>query len=299
MKQKSGTGFLHRRILSLSFFALTLIFLGGYYFTDLPLSSLPPSPIVNNLAEFPANLSTEEQAHLEKAIHDAIKEHRKMYPPGEHLAEGHIILGMTQEDRTVTLYSVASGGYFGFENGIFTKINGSGVIPTVMSFEKDAQDNYRLISYKEPMDGAGYASSIKAMFPQQLRDALIHDETASSDLVRQEEAQAREYLQSIGRIAPVQINAVEKQLAFIPVDASNKLFSEYSKDDAFLNNCPYWLGTRESLEDGYRYIYETSQGKTDDGYDQITFRKKQPDHTIVKEKVYKIVGPAPVLVSER
>jgi len=44
------------------------------------------------------------------------------------------------------------------------------------------------------------------------------------------------------------------------------------------------------VEDGIRYIYETLQSKTDDGYDLITFKKTKEDGTLIEERKYKIVG---------
>ena len=46
----------------------------------------------------------------------------------------------------------------------------------------------------------------------------------------------------------------------------------------------------------YNHIAETSQSKTNDGYDLITFQKKKEDGTIVEEYKYKIVGSEPQLV---
>ena len=63
----------------------------------------------------------------------------------------------------------------------------------------------------------------------------------------------------------------------------------------FINNCPYWLGTREKLENGVRVIYETSQSKSNDGYDLITFKETKVDGTVVEERSYKIVGSEPKL----
>ena len=68
-----------------------------------------------------------------------------------------------------------------------------------------------------------------------------------------------------------------------------------TKYDSFLNNCPYWLGSKEYLENGTRVIYETSQSKSGDGYDLIIFKKSKSDGTTVEERKYKIVGSEPQL----
>lgn len=82
----------------------------------------------------------------------------------------------------------------------------------------------------------------------------------------------------------------------INVEASNKLFSEFTKYNSFLNSCPYWIGTREQIENGVRYIYETFQSKTSDGYDLITFKKTREDGTVVQEYNYKIIGTEPQII---
>lgn len=85
-------------------------------------------------------------------------------------------------------------------------------------------------------------------------------------------------------------------MADINVEAKNKLFSKYTKYDSFLNNCPYWIGTRERIENGTRYIYETSQETTGDGHAVIVFRKTGDDGVVVEERRYKIVGNEPLLM---
>jgi len=134
------------------------------------------------------------------------------------------------------------------------------------------------------------------MFPSNLHSRVFstHDDYAA--LAKQQEAQAEEYLRSIGRNAEVSAAHVKKELANIDVMASNKLFTEFTKYNSFLNACPYWLGTREKVENGVRYIYGTSQSKTSDGYDLIIFQKKREDGTVVEEYKYKIVGSEPQLV---
>jgi len=234
---------------------------------------------------------------MDSAAGLAIKSRSYAYGAGETVTEGHIILDSEENNGTVKVYTIASIGIFGFENGIFTKVSGSGAIPTVMIFSKDENGAYSLLDYKEPQDGAGYVDSLKKMFPGKLQDRVLSSQGDYADLARQQEAQAAEYLKGIGRAAEVSAAHVARKLPDINVDASNKLFFGYNtKYDAFLNNCPYWLGTRERIENGVRYIYETSQGKTVDGYDLIVFRKTREDGAVVEERQYKIAESEPQLI---
>lgn len=232
----------------------------------------------------------EKPKTIEEAVAQAILSREKAYRDGEAAAEGHIILETEEQGSIIKVYAVASYGAFGFENGIFTKISGSGAIPTVITLSNEESNKYAILEYKEPLDGGLFGDSLKKMFPASLlKEVQNIQKEKYSELVIQQEEQAKEYLRRIGRTAVVRYKHVDKQLADINVDASNKLFSEISKYDEFINNCPYWLGTRELLEGGIRYIYETAQSKTDDGYDLITFTKGRVEGTIIKQVKYKII----------
>ena len=232
----------------------------------------------------------------DEAVGAAVRGRMSSYGRGEVATEGHIILDYEEEDGRLKFYTLASYGAFAFENGIFTKVSGSGAIPTVITLEKNEAGGYKLLEYNEPMDGAGYLESVKEMFPRRLHNAVLSGGKSYSDLTDQQEKQASEYLKSIGRDAPVSAAHVNKVLANINVEASNKLFTEFTKHDEFLNSCPYWLGTIEKIEDGVRYIYATLQSKTEDGLDLIIFQKKTEDGTVEKEGRYKIVGSEPQLI---
>jgi len=233
---------------------------------------------------------------IDQAISQAVKD-QGHYRVGEVATEGHILLDTEVEDGITTAYTIASFGYFGFENGIFTKISGSGAIPTVITFKQNEYGQYIMLTYQEPMDGAGYLDSVKKMFPERYWTDVFPEGNRYLELQQQQGEQASEYLKSIGRTATVQGSHVEKKLPNISVPASNTLFAKYTKYDSFLNTCPYWIGTREEVENGERYIYETSQGKTEDGYDLVTFSKSKEDGTVVQEARYKIVGDEPQLIT--
>ena len=235
---------------------------------------------------------------IDDTISNAIKtRNQDRYYKGEVATEGHIILDIEEKDNIIKVYTIASFGYFGFENGVFTMISGSGAIPTVITFSKNEKDGYSLLEYKEPMDGALYMDSLKKMFPKKLHDAVLSADKYYPELVKQKEAQAAEYLKSIGRTAKVSAAYVEKKLLNINVQASNRLFG--GKENPFLNEYPYWLGTRERVENGVRYIYKTYQSKTNDNFDLVIFKKTKEDGTIVEEYRFKIVESEPLLVYKK
>ncbi|EEG76270.1 M56 family metallopeptidase [Dethiobacter alkaliphilus] len=233
---------------------------------------------------------------LKRAVTQAIKEQGAGYYRGEVLTAGHVILGKQSANGTVTVYTLASLGWFGFENDIFTIVSGSSGVPTVMTFSVDDQGQYRLLEYREAQDGGGYADSVREMFPRELWDKVLSP-PPYPQLSAQQEAQAAQYLQEQGINAEISMNYVEKSLPEIDVQASNKLFSEMTKANPSLNKYPYWLGTRHIVEDGERFIYETAQAKADDGNDLIIFTKTDINGTVVEEMHYKIINSTPELTS--
>lgn len=277
---------------------LTKFLMGNTYYSIIPPETEVSQDDAKGVTYVPANNQNDTKvAGIDQAVGLAVKAQSSKYGPGEVATEGHIILDTEEEqDGKVKAYTIASYGAYGFENGIFTLVSGSGAIPTVMIFSKDEKGEYSLLAYQEPMDGEGNLESKKKMFPQRLWDQVLSEQKYYPELKGQKEEQARQYLKSIGRNAEVSEAYVKRELPQINVEASNKLFAVFTKGDPELNNFPYWLGTRELLTDGGRYIYETSQSKTDDGYDLIYFKKTKEDGTIVKEYRYKIVGSEPQLL---
>lgn len=239
-------------------------------------------------------IETPLPTNLDDAVSAVLRSQGGNYYQGEVLTVGYQLLEAHEVNSTVTVFAVTSTGWFGFKNGIFTKVSGSGAIPTVITFTRDINGQYTLRSYRQPLDGGEYMASLRDMFPEYLLDDL--QSVNYRDLAQQLEAQAAAYLESIGRDAPVTVEYVESALPDIDVRASNRLFSEMTKYSRELAAFPYWLGTQETIESGIRYIYETSQSKTADGYDLITFRKTTPEGTVVAQYRYKIVGSEPQLL---
>ncbi|RKD25850.1 transcriptional regulator [Ammoniphilus oxalaticus] len=250
-----------------------------------------PEPLDGAIQDAPENEGT-----LEEAVSQAILAQYNSSAEAETTTEGHIILDTERINGGVKVYMIASYGAFGFENGIFTIVGGTGSIPTIMTFSKDENGGYTLLEYKEPLDGSLYANSLKEMFPPELHTRLFAAHDEYPELVKQQEEQARAYLKSIGRSAEVSARYVEKELPTIHVEASNRLFGEWAKDRTLIHSCPYWLGTKERIENGERYIYETAQRKMSDGSDLLIFQKKKEDGTIVEEEKYKIVGSEPEFI---
>lgn len=194
---------------------------------------------------------------LNAAVSNALlgDEIKDRYAEGECTGEGHIILG--SEETTggdVKVYALTMTGNYGFINDNFEKVSGTGIIPAVLIFQH-RDDTYTLREIEFPQDGSLYESSLRKMFPAQyIARAVSPDDADCTELEQQERAYAAAYLKEIGREAAIgDYGDFEHVLLTdlgVSVEVSNRI-SEM-KD---LGDYPYWVGTRESLRDGVRYIH--------------------------------------------
>lgn len=229
-------------------------------------------------------------------ILDAVKyaildSNKNSYLGGECVGEGHIVLDTAdvtdkynakQGTNFIEAYVLAMYGEYGFENGIFTKVSGSGIIPTRITFSRNEAGEYSLHEYKEAMDGSYYAKSIKEMFPKKLWDrALRSTDEDRDECKKQEEVYARAYLTFIKREA--EVGKVDRVLANMNVRCSNELMD-------YFYDYPYWIGTEEKIENGIRYVYEKLWNDKGNGDGIVTFKKyeynskKVADETIIEIK---------------
>ncbi|MCL6616996.1 MAG: transcriptional regulator [Anoxybacillus ayderensis] len=259
--------------------------IGMFFYGENDFKAKDAMPILDESVS--SSYERKDATNVETAVSEAIKEHGKTYGKREYITEGHVILDTEQKGNKVKAYTIASVGVFEFQDGIFTIVSGSGAIPTVMTFSIDEHGQYKLIAYEEPLDGEAYVESIKKMFPKKYDSKVLYAEEYYDELAKQQERQAQEYLKNIGRHAKVSISYVEKQPLNISVQAMNH-FLRMLSSDPFLNECPDWLGTREVIEQGIRYVYETSQSKANDGRDVVTLRKMKEDGTVIDMRQYVI-----------
>lgn len=204
------------------------------------------------------------------------------YLSGECVAEGHIILDTKVTEDVTTAYCLTMYGQYGFEDGVFTKVSGTGVIPVVVEFQKDSNGVYSLQSYTEPQDGAEYTSSIETMFPKNLQRIAINGGTdkQQEELKKMEAAYAAAYLKQIGREAKISQNwALESNRGTTDMDteASNQLLDTYG-------DYPYWIGTQERIENGVRYVYEKKWDSKGNGDGIVTYVKYSYDTKEVVEE---------------
>lgn len=119
------------------------------------------------------------------------------------------------------------------------------------------------------------------MFPSEYLDrTLSPSDNDMQDLKSQERSYAAGYLERIGRDAVVgNYGDFEHTLltdAGVPVKVSNGI------NDKLFANYPMWIGNREALENGIRYVYEMSYNKEEN---EIIFKKYRYDTKSIVELI--------------
>ena len=245
-------------------------------------------------AESSSEASVIEEARptsLDDALGLAVLEYNEeFFDQGEASGEGHILMDKEGDDKGEQVcYALCTYGRYEFEDGNFVCCAGNGVIPCVIKLELNEEGEYNFVSLEEAEDGSGFVDWIKKNIPEKYwsRCITIEDEDRS-ELEKQQNAYAEEYLSTIGR-EDAEIGDYgdfEHQILTdvgVKEDISNKMLDVQS-GDSFENNCPFWLGDREVIEKDVRYIYKTEYDKKKG---QIKFSKSEYDTgDVVEESVY-------------
>ncbi|MEA4815226.1 MAG: M56 family metallopeptidase [Oscillospiraceae bacterium] len=217
---------------------------------------------------------------LDEALSAAfLKDNKTSHIRGECVGEGHIILGSETLSGVTKVYTLTMYGEYGFEDGNFVKVSGTGIIPAVFTFT-DSGDGLVCTEILYPEDGSAYAKSIKKMFPSEYQErALQPSDGDMQDLVSQERAYAASYLKEIGRDATIgDYGDFEHTLLTdvgVPVGVSNSIIN-----NPLFSDYPIWIGNREKLENGVRYVYQVSYDKT---ATEIVFTKYEYDTNKIVE----------------
>ena len=213
------------------------------------------------------------------------------YYDGECSGEGHKVLGCSISGNELKVYSLIMYGNYGFQNDMFIKVSGSGVIPAVLTFEKNSGEEYKLLGIEYPRDGAEYTKSIRLMFPLKYRSAALHSDNAYDELKNQEQSYAEAYLESIGREAVIgeygDLNARLLTDVGVSADVSNQLCC-----DKNLGAYPFWLGTEEYLENGIRYVRSLSYDEEAGQIIYMTYEKESG--TVIEKFVFDAVTGEPL-----
>lgn len=236
--------------------------------------------------------ATEQEAMAQALLDQA----RSGYGEGECAAEGHVILSTSSGDNTDTeVYALCSVGNYGFVNGNFEEVSGSGAIPSRLTFRKDENGGLTLVDFWQAEDGSRYVDSIRETFPEKLVAQALDAQSYYQDLKAQKVAYALAYLEEIGREAQIGDYAdFDHPLAVdqgMPGPVSDELMNERWE-------YPFFLGSEERLEDGVRWIYSNEWAPSGNG-GTVTYTKTNFDTGEIAEKyVYRVVGDTYTEVTE-
>ncbi len=228
-------------------------------------------------ADGPTSIIISEKS-LDNMVSNALlSDNKGKYADGECITEGHIILGSEVKKNETFVYALTMYGEYGFQDGNFVKVSGSGTIPAVIVFAEN--DGFVRIDW--PKDGSKYVESIKELFPKEYHNRVLSiKDKDTEELEKQERVYAKDYLTKIGRKAEIgDYGDFEHPLLThkgVSVQVSNMLLS---KNYA---NYPYWIGNQEKIEDSIRYVYEMNYDKNTN---QIFLEKYTYDAKEVIEKI--------------
>ena len=221
---------------------------------------------------------------LDDCISDVIIEKyaKKSYGSlgGEFITESHAILGQDEYEDYIEVYLVTTYGVYGFENNIFSMIGGSSQIPMRIKFLKNEKiSGYDYVNSEEAKDGSYYVESVKKMFPtREAYKALNLDYTdqLNKDIYKK----AVSYVKNIGRDNEVAYDYLDKTYI-------DELALKNMSNIKEIEDYPEWIGTRETIENGKRYIYKT---ECDYSSNILTFTKLDENKSQIEMLQYKING---------
>lgn len=213
---------------------------------------------------------------LDNAVSQAIlADNKNSYSEGECPAEGHIIFGVRKNGAEIKVYAYITFANYGFENGYFVN-KGGGYLPAVLKFSME-NGKYKCIGIEYPKDGSLYTKSIKEMFP------LVYEFRALNPTQKDDEslkAQTRAYAESYLK----EIHREDSEIGEY-IDFKREFLSDYGVSDEVCNileetvfkyeNYPDWIGNKEVISEGVRFVHETSYDKDNDN---IIFKKYVYDY---------------------
>lgn len=225
---------------------------------------------------------------LEEFVSQALlNDNKSVYYEGECPAEGHIIFGAETKNNTTYVYTYISYANFGFENGNFVEVSG-GSMPAVFAF--DSAD-YELINVTYPEDGDLYAPSIKKMFPKKYVSRVMNLSDADyNNLNLQLDKYAQAYLNSISRDAVIGRMADFDYVLPTDLGISVEISNALVEMDKYISNYPYWIGNKEVVQNGVRYVYEVAFDKENHSLIYSKYKYGKPDALYERIRIDSLTG---------
>ena len=188
----------------------------------------------------------------------------------EFCTTAHNIVSAISKDGKYEVYALVSYGEYRFMNGNLVRLTELNVKPAVFTFVKNDKQYYDFLHVDLPSFASTTEEAIQKMYIKETATNVLNNlEIFKTGLLAQEEEAAKKYLEGIGRTAKIgtrsefTFDSIESQ--GVSAEAADKILA-----DQQLLLYPMWIGNQEFVQDGVRYIYETSYNKSDD---TLVFRK--------------------------
>ncbi len=191
-------------------------------------------------------------------------------PNAEFCTTAHNIISAIAKDGKYEVYALVSYGEYRFMNGNLVRLTELNVKPTVFTFVKNSKEYYDFVHADFPTFASDTEDAVRKMYIRTTAENVMKNmEIFKTGLLTQEKEAAEKYLKAIGRNAVVgtrsdfTFDSIESQ--GVSEEAAGKILA-----DQKLLLYPMWIGNQEFVQDGVRYVYETSYNKSDD---TLLFRK--------------------------
>lgn len=230
----------------------------------------------------PENDISLEADLLSESIREAIVEANKgNYLPGECHGVGYKIIETFEEDDIISIYALTEYVEYGFQDNVFVNISGTNP-KVLMRFRITENNDYDLVFYARLDLLSGLSEDELEKLIQPLTDTgndYLYTEQDIQEVRAQADEEAAEYLRSINRKADVATRQSHEGQLLEELISDESLLQKIFKDDE-LSCYPNWLGTSERIENGERYIYETT---FDEEKQKITYTKiKYESNTVIE-----------------
>ncbi len=223
------------------------------------------------------------QAYMDKlrplftgqSLSEAVEKYLSMHstksdPNAEFCTTAHNIVSAIEKDGKYEVYALVTYGEYRFMNGNLVRLTELNIKPTIFTLVKNSKQYYDFEHVDFPPFATDTAEAIHMMYIKETAANVLKNlETFKTGLLAQEKESAGKYTKSmdrrvnIGTKSDFTFDLIESQ--GVSKEVTNKILADQN-----LLLYPMWIGNQELVQDGVRYVYETSYNKSDD---TLLFRK--------------------------
>lgn len=226
-------------------------------------------------SDFAAFMDQVRPAYESQSVHEAagkaiLAELNGKFSGGEFGAEGHTIMSAETVNGKTRACAVLAFGSYRFINDNFVRIEGETITPAVLTFQVNDKGNYMFEHAEFAIEGMKYEDAVNEMFVKETAErTLANHERILQQLENDEKQQAQNYLKQLGRNSKIGKFSDFPATYLSKVGVSSEAANAILENDKLLSY-PMWVGTQEFIEDGKRFVYETSY---EEGNSSVAFKK--------------------------